>query len=299
MENPIKMDDKWGTRFIWKHWKPSNVSNVGWGDYRLVPDARFCPKCGRLRSRLEAQTMKIGVVIWISLNFHEPCVCRLFNGLQATKVRIRNWPVVAMVRKSLHNERARLVWSCLVQRFDSVFFLFSSWRLDRTHFPLGAWWLGWWGRFGKGGDRTKRDESVVSKELVKHWPPNNFWRRKRWTLSGRHQRWTLLVANSSTFCLGLCRSWLFALCQSSWVHRCWTKAGSISLIPLASGQVHHVHPDECPVSAEPRQVPTGLHHRGQDSMVGRSDRDRKMQGQWLLQRRALNNLKYKSWIYQP
>ena len=138
IENPIKMDDKWGTRFIWKHWKPSNVSNIGWGDYRLVPDARFCPKCGRLRSRLEAQTMKIGVVIWISLNFHEPCVCRLFNGLQATKVRIRNWPVVTIVRKSLHNEHARLVWSK-----DSILcsfcFHLGGWTVRTSRLERGGW----------------------------------------------------------------------------------------------------------------------------------------------------------------
>lgn len=32
----------------------SAESRCSYCDYRLVPDARFCPKCGRLRSRLEA-----------------------------------------------------------------------------------------------------------------------------------------------------------------------------------------------------------------------------------------------------
>ena len=303
-------------------------SNVGWGDYRLVPDARFCPKCGRLRSRLEAQTVKIELVIWISMHLacagfsmacqqrrSESLTCSCYRQEVTTLHQGNLFKQTKSLRKASRNERVRLFWSCKDSLLCSSVFI-----LEVGLYALPAWsvvvGLGRliWERRG-----PCRDESVVSKERVKHWPPNNFWRCKRWRVSGRHQRWTLLVANSSTFCFVLvvlgsspcvnlvactgAEQRLGALaCKIRLVqpvlhisHKLnssrYKLAPLIMLIPLASG--HSSSPCSpwsfslCGV----RQVPTRLHLRGQDSMmVGQSDLtswDQKMQGQWLLQRRAL------------
>ena len=73
--------------------------------------------------------------------------------------------------------------------------------------------------------RKQRTCEVLAAQLLKAQEMNAFREAPEMNTSGCQQL---------HFLPRFCR-WLFALCQSSWVHRCWTKAGSIPLISLASG----------------------------------------------------------------